>query len=72
MRGKTVEISQECNQLLEYIIKYRRLRAPSNKKATLEQLILTYAKQLVAGIPEAKWRANMLALINQIDSKGKE
>ena len=67
MRGKTVEISKEHDQLLKYIVRYRRLRGASSKKITTEQLILAFAKQLVTGMPEPKWRANMLALINEAE-----
>lgn len=37
-----------------------------------EQLILAYAKQLVSGIPEAVWRANMLTLINECEKEHQE
>lgn len=37
-----------------------------------EQLILVYAKQLVSGMPEPVWRANMLTLINECDKEHRE
>lgn len=60
-------IRDEFRRLLKYIVLYRRLRGKATGKLVLEQLVLAYAKQLIAGMPEQLWRDNMLLLISECE-----
>lgn len=69
---KTISISPTFVRLLKYVVDYKRLRGRASVKLIAEQLILAYAKQITTGMPEAVWRANMLALINECDKEHQE
>jgi hypothetical protein len=66
-KNTLVAISPTFLRLLNYIVKYRRIRSKANGKTVIEQLILAFAKQIVTGMPEPVWRANMLTLINECE-----
>lgn len=48
------------------------MRGKASLKLLTEQLILAYAKQIISGMPEPVWRANMLTLINECESEHQE
>lgn len=60
-------LSHTFLRLLTYIVKYRRMRGRVTSRLLVEQLILAYAKQIITGMPEPVWRANMLTLINECE-----
>ena len=72
MRYRTISISPTFLRLLAYLVTYRKLRGKATIRLTIEQLILAFAKQLVSGMPEKLWRANMLALINECEKEHEE
>lgn len=63
----TVAISPTFVRLLNYIVRYRKIRGKASSKLVIEQLILAYAKQITTGMPEPVWRKNMLVLINECE-----
>lgn len=64
---KRIYIDTEFDDLLNYIVTYRKLRASTSKKMVVEQLIHAYAKQLAVGMPEEAWRQTMLDMINKCE-----
>lgn len=69
LHGATVEISKEHKELLDYIVTYRRTYGRSTRKITVEQLVLTYAKQLATGMINKEWREHMLHLIGEAEKE---
>lgn len=67
-RGKTIEISVQFDNLLVYVTKHRNMRSYTNKGLTVEDLILAYAKQLVAGMPKAEWREHAMRLVKEAEA----
>lgn len=68
----TIAVSPSFQVLAKYITEYRRLRGKATIRIVMEQLILSYAKQLASGMPEETWRYNILSLINMCEEEHKE
>lgn len=64
-RGKTVELTIQHRQLLEFLVKYRRINKVTNAKHTVEELIEAYAAQLTNTITDPNWRGQLIALLTQ-------
>lgn len=64
-RGKTIELTIEHRQLLEFLVKYRRINKITNAKHTVEELIEAYAAQLTNSITDPAWRGQLIALLTQ-------
>lgn len=64
-----VYIDKEVEDLLQYIVTYRKLRGKANKRIVVNELIIEYAKKLTTGMPEAVWRESTIELINAAEKR---
>lgn len=70
---KRILLDEDHDDLLNYIVAYRKARQPmftkrkSSKLAIAQQLVVAYAKQLVVGMPDEAWRQTMIQKINECE-----